>query len=442
VLEWKLIGRTGHVMPVLVPFRDVGMAGKLIVNVKEAKGLHIKKGREASVEICLGEHRSNKLKRITQRCKPCRLVSHTIKWETELVIPIAHLDRVLRLKLYTHNSKNVIKNRNEVGKLKIPISPLLLLLHPKIEDAKENILPPRSPQSHATFSDLRRRSTQIAAKQCQYWFDLHSSKDQVVGQIHLGFRLHPEPGAKIKAYHTPFIEEVEKRRNMPSSSKQQHVDESMGHFGVELENVMEQSRYQYPEVCFHVVEYLRETGGVKEPGIFRKEGRESTIRELAKSFDQAKPVTSFSSPHDAAGLLKLFFRSLPESIIPPLHLGPFIEANQSDNLKVKIDKFKVILAALPESNRKLLRFLMGFLNEVHCHAKENKMEAKNLATCWTPSLVYLTENDKDDKLPLDIAALKAIASPDARSCIELLITHQRDIFYTGSDSNKSLQGPS
>mmetsp|Transcript_25773 Transcript_25773/g.35749 ORF Transcript_25773/g.35749 Transcript_25773/m.35749 type:complete len:86 (+) Transcript_25773:256-513(+) len=85
---------------------------------------------------------------------------------------------------------------------------------------------------------------------------------------------------------------------------------------------------------------------------------------------------------------------------------------------------------------------MGFLNEVHCHAKENKMEAKNLATCWTPSLVYLTENDKDDKLPLDIAALKAIASPDARSCIELLITHQRDIFYTGSDSNKSLQGPS
>jgi len=380
MLEWKFVGRSGYVMPVLIPFRDVGMAGKLLINVKEIKGVHLKKHREVCVEICVGD-KNSKIKRHTQWAKPSFL--NNVKWNTELVLPIKHSDRVLRLKVITFNSKNVIKNRNEVGKTKIPISPLLLLLHPNAEDHKDETILPRSPQEgNPSMSDLRRRSMKIGSKQFQHWFDI-SSGHQQVGQVLLGFRLFPDPGAKIKTYHTPVLEECDS-----TSSKRDH---SSTQFGVALHKVMERSKYEYPEVCFHVVEYLRATGGLKAEGIFRKEGRESTIRELQKSFDEAKPVVSFNSPHDAAGLLKLFFRSLPESIIPPLHLGPFIEAEKSPNLQTKIEKFKVILAALPEANRKLLRFLMGFLYEVHSNSESNKMEAKNLATCWTPSLVFLLE---------------------------------------------------
>mmetsp|Transcript_7415 Transcript_7415/g.13835 ORF Transcript_7415/g.13835 Transcript_7415/m.13835 type:complete len:106 (+) Transcript_7415:197-514(+) len=104
-----------------------------------------------------------------------------------------------------------------------------------------------------------------------------------------------------------------------------------------------------------------------------------------------------------------------------MHLGPLMEAEKGEiTNRAKFEKYKVILATFPETNRSLLRFLMGFLNEVHQNAEVNMMEAKNLATCWTPSLIFHQQQETTDQ-PIDVEFLKALSGPGARLSAETLI---------------------
>mmetsp|Transcript_17673 Transcript_17673/g.26480 ORF Transcript_17673/g.26480 Transcript_17673/m.26480 type:complete len:575 (+) Transcript_17673:100-1824(+) len=420
-LTWKVVGRTGYAMPVLMPHKDVGVSGRLVVEVKEAHGIMIRKSVEVGIDITIGERRGFRLKKKTKRAKLDKKEGRVV-WNTEVLIPLTHNDRTLRLRINTYKIKGMLKNKTEIGRVKIPISMLIVLLYPNLETSMNSPSVVRRTLQRTTMSDLRRQSLQISSNRYQAWFDMSSHHyGQTLGKLLLGFRLIPDPGAKIKCFRTPVAESEEKKIAKGNMHKQ---------FGVPLKAVIERSRYEYPEVCFHVVEYLRETQALKEPGIFRKEGRESSIKKIVKDFNEGK-TARFISPHDAAGTLKLFFRSLPEPLIPSLQLVTFVEAEKSENLEQKIQKYKVIMATLPECNRSVLRFLMEFLHDVHLLSNENKMEAKNLATCWTPSLMF--HNAEKSKGPISLETLRAMSGPEARCCVETLIKHHEAIFYAAED---------
>ena len=67
-----------------------------------------------------------------------------------------------------------------------------------------------------------------------------------------------------------------------------------------------------------------------------------------------------------------------------------------------------------------MKYLTGFLNEVAQYSSHNKMDAKNLAACFGPSLFNITYSN-------DIHA--EIERQNRLNCfVEILIKHNSDFF--------------
>ena len=93
-------------------------------------------------------------------------------------------------------------------------------------------------------------------------------------------------------------------------------------------------------------------------------------------------------PHVAAGLIKLYYRSLPEPLIPKRYYRGLPEKCKTP------EGVKTLLTAhereggLPSTSRILLtRHLLPLLTAVAAYSEVNKMTPENLAICVSPSLV-------------------------------------------------------
>lgn len=424
-----MVGATGYVMPVLVPATDVGMSGTLIIDIQRVRGLtsYKKKFGELCTEVIAGsKNRRDPVKLKTPKTKPDPLDKRCAVWNATLKLPITHDDRTLRVRVLTYSK--MLKSKHELGRVKIPISPLLRMLCPTDPAAGGAA----ALAIETSMSEMRKRAALIAANTFSHWFDLSNhGYTHNNGQILLGFRFVPEAGTRVRYFNTPVMHATtERKAELPGDAGTR--------FGLPLATAMKRSRYPCPEVCFQSVEFLRRVG-LGEQGLFRKEPREATLRDLEKKFGSGFTV-EFKDPHEAAGLLKRYFRALPEPLIPPLQLGPFIEAEKEPDAFKRVDKYKVIMATLPEVNRAVLRHLMGFLNQVHARRAENKMEARNIATCWVPSLVFPPEGAAADGAgPLDLETLRAMSGSEAIDCVATMIREQRDIFYVSESTPQRAQ---
>ena len=90
----------------------------------------------------------------------------------------------------------------------------------------------------------------------------------------------------------------------------------MNVFSVPLAQVSHPAKYGgLPVVVAKTIEYLEETA-LQLEGVFRISGNQSEVLALKKGFDEGQDVSvkECSSPHVAAGLLKLYLRDLPEPL--------------------------------------------------------------------------------------------------------------------------------
>jgi len=95
-------------------------------------------------------------------------------------------------------------------------------------------------------------------------------------------------------------------------------------FGVSLEQAIEQAivqpGYQLPAVVYRCIEYLNAHNAKMEEGIYRLNGSATIIKNLKDRFNQEGDVPLLSHDeyydiHAIAGLLKLFLRELPSSVL-------------------------------------------------------------------------------------------------------------------------------
>ena len=93
-------------------------------------------------------------------------------------------------------------------------------------------------------------------------------------------------------------------------------------------------------------------------------------------------------PHVAAGLVKLYYRTLPEPLIPKRYYQELPEKCKTpEGIKVLLTRHERE-GGLPSTSRILLtRHLLPLLAAVAAHAGANKMTPENLAICVSPSLV-------------------------------------------------------
>ena len=114
------------------------------------------------------------------------------------------------------------------------------------------------------------------------------------------------------------------------------------------------------------------------------------------------------SPHSVAGLLKLYFRELPD---PPLTCelyDCFIAANSIVVPEARLECIKKILKMLPSKNLCLLYYLTSFLRILSNYSSTNKMTAANLAMVFAPNLLRSSNSTDIDVIEDSAHATKIL----------------------------------
>ncbi|KAJ3283356.1 hypothetical protein HDU79_009158 [Rhizoclosmatium sp. JEL0117] len=145
------------------------------------------------------------------------------------------------------------------------------------------------------------------------------------------------------------------------------------------------------------LEFLETTQAIKEEGIYRLSGSTSQIQHLRSVFDtdldlnlvKLAEAGEFIDPHAVTGLLKLYLRELPDSILGPPESELKKEIMKLSNHPSKEDKVSELsrlLPMLPIENYFLLRRLSEHLGRVIAEAGVNKMSMVNLSIVFSPTL--------------------------------------------------------
>ncbi|XP_014105531.1 PREDICTED: rho GTPase-activating protein 11A isoform X1 [Pseudopodoces humilis] len=164
-----------------------------------------------------------------------------------------------------------------------------------------------------------------------------------------------------------------------------------------------------PSFLVDSCEYLEEH--VHTEGLFRKSGSLVRLKALKSKLDQGENCLSAALPCDVAGLLKQFFRELPEPILPPHLQEGLFKAQQLGNET----KTATVLLSCLMADRTIaaLRYFFNFLRTVSLRSNENRMDSSNLAVIFAPNLLHSNENEKiststEKKLRLQAAVVETL----------------------------------
>ena len=183
----------------------------------------------------------------------------------------------------------------------------------------------------------------------------------------------------------------ESKNSMSCSVFKTPLNTSILYASVSLDSTDEENPRVIPIVVYKCVQYLKKFG-LKKEGIFRVNGNERRIQASVKSFDEPPylgPDTFENlNVYDIAGLLKLYIRSLPDSLFPNeiyLPLLKYYDRYGDENDRIKI--IQLFLMMLPRNNLILLEYLFDLFNLVTKFSEYNQMNSGNLARVFAPNLL-------------------------------------------------------
>ncbi|KAL7787971.1 hypothetical protein V8C37DRAFT_389215 [Trichoderma ceciliae] len=166
-------------------------------------------------------------------------------------------------------------------------------------------------------------------------------------------------------------------------------------FGVHLGRLYERDGLAVPMVVYQCIQAV-DLFGLGVEGIYRQSGSVNHINRLKSMFDsesQAQlldfrnPENFFHDVNSVTGLLKQFFRDLPDPLFTTEHHGSFINAAKHDDEVVRRDSLHAIINSLPDPNYATLRALMLHLHRVIDNSHVNRMNSHNLAVILGPTLM-------------------------------------------------------
>ncbi|XP_016414718.1 rho GTPase-activating protein 11A [Sinocyclocheilus rhinocerous] len=190
-------------------------------------------------------------------------------------------------------------------------------------------------------------------------------------------------GIKIKNWN--------KNRNKQTSANTVRV------FGVALEGLPHCHVLDYgdvpcfiADVCTSLLEHL------DTEGLFRKSGSVVRVKSLRAKLDQGEDCLSTALPLDVAGLLKQFFRELPEPVLTSDLHSAFLKAQELPTDEERTSATVLLSCVLPDRNLNTLRYFFSFLKTVSQRCAENKMDSSNLSVIFAPNLFHC--GDGGDKM--------------------------------------------
>ncbi|XP_037756435.1 rho GTPase-activating protein 11A isoform X2 [Chelonia mydas] len=184
-------------------------------------------------------------------------------------------------------------------------------------------------------------------------------------------------------------------------------------FGISLHSLPQSVVPEYgsiPSFLVDACKYLEEH--VHTEGLFRKSGSFVRLKTLKNRLDQGENCLPAALPCDIAGLLKQFFRELPEPILPADLQEALFKAQHLEN-EEKNTATILLSCLVTDRTIDTLRYFFNFLRNVSLRSNENKMDSSNLAVIFAPNLLHSSDNEKmsvntEKKLRLQAAVVQTL----------------------------------
>ncbi|XP_047215001.1 rho GTPase-activating protein 23-like isoform X2 [Girardinichthys multiradiatus] len=248
----------------------------------------------------------------------------------------------------------------------------------------------------------------------------------------------PDSSPRMQRMMSPFLlNKTENTAGAPRSPKQDGKDESSPPkspwginimkkskkagpkaFGVRLEECQPGTNNKFipmiVEFCCGLVEEM----GLEYTGIYRVPGNNAIVLQLQEQLNKGMDINpaeeKWQDLNVVSSLLKSFFRKLPEPLFTNDKYNDFINANRMENASERLKTMKKMIRDLPDHYYHTLKFLISHLKTVADHSDKNKMEPRNLALVFGPTLVRTSEDNMKDMVT---------HMPDRYKIVETLIQH-------------------
>ncbi|XP_054478965.1 rho GTPase-activating protein 21 [Anoplopoma fimbria] len=170
-------------------------------------------------------------------------------------------------------------------------------------------------------------------------------------------------------------------------------------FGVRLDDCPPALNNKFVPLIVEVCCKLVEERGLEYTGIYRVPGNNAAISNMQEELNN-KGMNDIDVQDDKwrdlnviSSLLKSFFRKLPEPLFTNDRYADFIDANRTEDPVERLKVLKRLLHELPDHHYETLKFLSAHLKTVADNSDKNKMEPRNLAIVFGPTLVRTTEDN-------------------------------------------------
>uniref|UniRef100_A0AAV2KDF5 Rho GTPase-activating protein 23 n=1 Tax=Knipowitschia caucasica TaxID=637954 RepID=A0AAV2KDF5_KNICA len=202
-------------------------------------------------------------------------------------------------------------------------------------------------------------------------------------------------------------------------------------FGVRLEDCQPGVNNKFipliVEFCCGLVEEM----GLEYTGIYRVPGNNAMVSQLQEQLNKGVDINpteeKWQDLNVVSSLLKSFFRKLPEPLFTNDHYNDFIDANRMENASDRLKTMKKLIRNLPDYYYHTLKFMVMHLKTVADNSDKNKMEPRNLALVFGPTLVRTSEDNMKDMVT---------HMPDRYKIVETLIQHGLWFFDEENDKDE------
>ncbi|XP_059203277.1 rho GTPase-activating protein 23 [Centropristis striata] len=202
-------------------------------------------------------------------------------------------------------------------------------------------------------------------------------------------------------------------------------------FGVRLEDCQPGVNNKFIPLIVEICCGLVEDMGLEYTGIYRVPGNNAMVSmlqdQLNKGVDINPAEEKWQDLNVVSSLLKSFFRKLPEPLFTNDKYNDFIDANRMESASERLKTMNKLIRDLPDYYYHTLKFLVVHLKTVADNSDKNKMEPRNLALVFGPTLVRTSEDNMKDMVT---------HMPDRYKIVETLIQHCNWFFTEEQDMDE------
>uniref|UniRef100_A0AAR2IRK6 Rho GTPase activating protein 23b n=1 Tax=Pygocentrus nattereri TaxID=42514 RepID=A0AAR2IRK6_PYGNA len=205
-------------------------------------------------------------------------------------------------------------------------------------------------------------------------------------------------------------------------------------FGVRLEDCPPGANNKFVPLIVEICCGLVEEMGLEYTGIYRVPGNNAMVSTLQDQLNKGMDINTaeerWQDLNVISSLLKSFFRKLPEPLFTDDKYNDFIDANRLEDAGDRLKTMRKLIRDLPDHYYHTLKFLIGHLKRVADNSEKNKMEPRNLALVFGPTLVRTSEDNMTDMVT---------HMPDRYKIVETLILHFAWFFSDALDKDEKVQ---